>query len=1062
MFTAIFIAFAVLVSCQSPDEHLNDWEDSSSILKLTVNVQGLGTDIATRVSVDPEDGEEALSSLYLLFFEYSSDMSGAYVDYIEVTGTLSMNTQITLSIPVGSNINTTSAYNILAIGNIGNNNYITTTFNSWATSWSGYTEAYVREQATAYLNSSTSLNKNVISPSNLLMNGTTTKAANSGTVSVTLTRNMVRLDVVNTALRSDYDLVSATIWNAYPKSSISGDGVFDYSSGTRRIRTLYSIDNTSNTETDTDTGETYLKNIIGGLYTFENRVTSPAQGDAVTTCLIIGLRNRTTDVTGYYRVNVHPTSSSQNLRRNNVYRVTITAVAGSGASTEEEAYAGIKNELVYTINNWDLDDNGLIVADTNSIIAVPVKTAKFDAEGGTNSYTIVTLSNLTDPGTLQIKSQEYSTTGNEISASLTGNNLIVTASALSYMGEERSGIITITFAGLEASVNVFQSGSVGMYLSVALPDGWTGSFASSYGISSDWLTVKASGTWTAKLIGEGFTFGSSPYPATQVTQITSSDVSNDKFKVYTYSTNSSDTAKEAFVVISLDDDPVNYASVVILTQKPAGSIAVSPTQSSVQFDGMMNPVSSNATFDVTALDFDGNDLAWTYMMMPNTTNDDSDKFALSVTNNTFIVSATQQNDSGRDYAVTLRVFLAGDSSKYYDIPLLQTSNSITLSPNVITAAVDVAGGESDYVIVSSNSSTLTWTATVSTYSTTTGSVLTNHEAYIVDESGNEITSAQAVGSKFKVVFPKVYYPNRERGIEALVTINVTGSTLSETITVKQNPLTSQGVNAWVTASGYGTIGGTDGYFSAFRNAFTYDTRTYTSTGTALSSSFSFVNLNYADTYSPLGTAATWTTLNNWVDSDNGVLLITGDYGPSYTAVLTQLNTNSVFADAGFNFKNTTNSLGGSTAATGSILNTDSSVTGNRVYQYIMTYAPYAGSVTSTPLYFYTDTSRTEVSAWSDTSTPIIMVNNGTGNALLIIDPKNNTVFLGDGEIFGTTATQTGYSNRYYFMLNLQDYIYNAARYGSHFTDMLVDYASTSDACYVEAPWDSVWGVNAMQ
>ena len=73
---------------------------------------------------------------------------------------------------------------------------------------------------------------------------------------------------------------------------------------------------------------------------------------------------------------------------------------------------------------------------------------------------------------------------------------------------------------------------------------------------------------------------------------------------------------------------------------------------------------------------------------------------------------------------------------------------------------------------------------------------------------------------------------------------------------------------------------------------------------------------------------------------------------------------------------------------------------------------------------------------------------------LIIDPERNIVFFGETEHFNQYSPS---NNRDLFLQNIVKYMENATRYGSHFTDLLLDGGANAKP----APWDSYWGANAI-
>jgi hypothetical protein len=97
---------------------------------------------------------------------------------------------------------------------------------------------------------------------------------------------------------------------------------------------------------------------------------------------------------------------------------------------------------------------------------------------------------------------------------------------------------------------------------------------------------------------------------------------------------------------------------------------------------------------------------------------------------------------------------------------------------------------------------------------------------------------------------------------------------------------------------------------------------------------------------------------------------------------------------------------------------------------------------------------------TNTVSMIRPVNNPTRSSL-VVDPLNNLVYIGEGEMFGSGSIVTG--NQRIFLDNLMLYIGNAAKYGTHFTDLMLEPTWTLPAGVVvqPSPLDaSYWGANA--
>ena len=112
------------------------------------------------------------------------------------------------------------------------------------------------------------------------------------------------------------------------------------------------------------------------LYAYPNMVGVTKQNDDKTTCLLVAAYyNADGDWGGtppvdskltYYRVNIaRGSGSSQLLKRNNVYNVTINSAAGAGSETEDDALNAPDNKLNTSINDWEEDNDGSVITDPN-------------------------------------------------------------------------------------------------------------------------------------------------------------------------------------------------------------------------------------------------------------------------------------------------------------------------------------------------------------------------------------------------------------------------------------------------------------------------------------------------------------------------------------------------------------------------------------------------------------------------------------------------------------------------------------------------------------------------
>jgi hypothetical protein len=1010
-----------------------------------------GKNISTYATVAPETGEETVKSLYLLFFQPSNNNTGTFIEAIEVTGTLSMNTTISITIPAGSALSTSGAYNVLAVANLTENKYLDgTNINAWLAQLAGKTEKQVMEQSIAR---NIVIPNGKIAPDELLMQGHTSKAANTGNISLVLTRNLVRFDVSNNQ-KQTHDLVSTSIWNAYPQSSIFGKGLLDYSSAVARLKRFYGIDDNK------DAGGLY-PDIKGGLYAFENEVVAPADNDKLTTCLIIGLRDHTTTNITYYRVNIRPQSSAQVLKRNNVYRVTITDVFGPGAKTEDEAYSGIGTQLGYTINYWDLDDNGLIVQDGVNILAIPTKTIRIGAEGGDFTYSIYTFSASGTPAApLQIKSQTWNPQTNDIQASLIGNTLLVKAQKMATGSPDRNGVIILSYAGLEASISVLQSSSVSTYLEALLPGGAIPPFGASPGIYSGEIEIRASGAWTAELFGDdGFSFGSNTDPLVRKIvydpgNTISDEIRADKyFKIWTYTLNNISRQRKAFIVVSLDSDPVNYVRVITLTQNPQGGVNVTPNPVNFSVTDYSTPQTASVAAATTA-----GETGWTATLSGT----NADKFNLSRLEGdgvssgqtSFDVSTVEQNLSGAPYTATIRVALKKEPQTYQDITVTQQPVHFTVSQT--TFPVMSHKGDSTPSISIDSDPAFHWSATVSMSSATAtdGRVLMNHEAYLTDENGARITGIQSVTTPFRVKLPKVYWPNREiQDIEATVTLTLHDANravipLTQILSVSQNSLDSvKAVAANMRISASPAYGPTD-YGALLCTGFELNYKKTLTKYFQVQNGLPNEKTTYLHAFAidVTNNVSHWKPINRYIcDTNNeGVTVLSMEVGSGF---IDNLNLSGTTLDS-LGYKMVVSDLDGNVQERG-ILNIASKST--RIYQLLVTEGKNSVPETTT---FYKDVFASEATNLPATAVSIIRRNNNNTNTILSIDPTTRVIYIGDLQAVGTDIGWT--TDRQKFLDNLTLYIVNTARYGSHFSDMFIDNSS------VPSPWDNVWKDNCKE
>jgi hypothetical protein len=1107
IFALTGISMMLLGSCSQEWGGGNDPVRDDNTLALTVTVDDKGGSVnasQTRVEALPE--EKTISSLYLLFFRPEGN-SAWFEDYIEVTDIKAIGAEHIIDMS-GTQLNLTAPYNILAIANIkgvdGARYLNNMSVESWMQQWAGKSEQEVIEAAQAWTTNAP------VNPKVLLMSGSAKKAANQFKVDLTLVRNQIRFDVVNNA--DGYDLVSVAIYNAYPVSKIWNDGssrgALDYTDGISRIESYYGYSDRELTDRFDDEELYGTQEIRGYFYVFENQVAMPANNDKLTTCLVVGLQRQYSTTPQYYRVNIAPEDNAQMLYRNHAYILTINSVLEDGKLSAIEALDNPEApQLNYVINQWDVNEVGVSDQDGSSMLASPYKTVNIDLFSGeiagrkqrglpVREFDITTVSSrpaseitpLAIIGTPIFRLNASETPYEGIQVRLEGNTLVFTRIDTApkepeegklQSGDKITGSITLGYAGLRITIDVVQTDLVTDFLNIYLPEGGIPRFAPFANIESGTIRVEASGDWSARILSEttGFAFAHD-----NTLDITSWPVSDHEFKVKTISNNpDSQNAREAFVVVTLDKDPLNFSRVVRLTQQQKAEIAITPNQT-VTFDGTFDGTSGNLaaipnntidTFTVLPGNIDEGGTTvqndWTFIIeAPDPNNADVWKTvyieegrqnipegvqdaslnwfkvtavhdpALNVPN-TFTVDVLGKNTTGANRRARIVTYLksAGLTGAKAAINIVQNTSSISLSPNTVPA-VPKTGGETAEVGIQADG-TLRWKVESVTVNYGSGNKppvkhpieVLSGTTQIATIDGNTVNipgGEFGVSDKFRVKFPKIYYPNRDIPISVTVKVGIVGSSLTSTMVFTQTALTSSSFYpAAPQTGGYGNIHG-GSYNRYMRDGIR-------GMGTVTAAVNVNTNFYYTTTYG-MNMAEPWPITNNFLATRDGLAMIVSDYD-GVNEVGAMNNTNSPLRKAGYTLQDNDGTL--------AAFNTN--VSGTKVYQLLV--AGQGGlPMISTTANLYEDGISTQAADYPDGAVPII-VQAGTTRAFMVIDPDNRLIYLGESQFFDTVEGVP-------FAQNLMVYIKNAAIYGSHFTELMSD-----DENAPAAPWDATyWGANA--
>ena len=986
---------------------------------LTMNIKAPWTPINTYAPVITAEGENDIYSLHMVFFEQTSTGNGAYMGFysldIDENDPLNMEVPVTIDF-AGTPLSESEAYNICLVANL--DYYLSTSdFDQWKTDIQGLTENELIASTRAYVTGESNQNVYTTGHENpLLMSGTAFKDAGDATIDVLLERTVARFDIVNEA-KTKYDLKSASIWNGFPYSSI-WDGGTDYSSASARIERYYGI-------TSSVDGSGYYKNIEGGLYSFENQVAKPGANDKMTTCLIIGLADRTTSKTLYYRINVASPDNGQQLKRNNSYIVTIREIIGKGYNTEREAYEGGGEGLLnVVINYWNLDNDGMIKYDGENVLAVPMKRINIPRAGDEREYSIFTLGS----GSLNI-SRNTLPTG--ITAKLTGNMLTVNATAMGDAETARNGEIDLTFGNLTATVIVYQGGEVGQYLTVSpteLP-----SFQAYNATQSSKVTVSSSGSWKAKIYNPGFSFayGSS------VTEI-SSATHPDGFTVSTTGANDDNITRFGFAIVTLDENP-DVSRTIILKQLAQSSISLSPEQDYIRFNPDGSLISgSNNVFAVNPGDDGAATInGWGVVLGDNANFSIIENHSTtSLSGNNFTVIAKGSNLGSATYNTTVKVYLLANPAISKTMPVTQGAYNFSVSQTAFEA-IPASGGSTPAITVNAPAG-MTWSATVTT-------TTSDHKAYLTTSASSSPVyqlSGRSLSESLYVSFPAQKNPNVTP--VATVTVTLDGTSLSVTFNVTQSNLVPRGLQVQSTGTSYGTAIYTHSgykfmseYWANMRNWRNFGKEEASVVKTAGGIAFTSGKTPLAGTtiYHSNQTACSSTymsQIHSWMKRDHRnfmTIMVSHDHAAQQQMLRY------------FSSQFTVKATGIATSTRKSLTQTPGAYRQNKIWEYLTETGPFCNGTPvnlSSTSFYNGDACNGVLTSWPSTTIPIMVNPTNSSQVILAIDPVHKLLIFGDEEIFSNRNSAsnksvfTEGSDNWKFLNNLIAFVVNSSQYGDAF------------------------------
>ncbi|MDR0962480.1 MAG: hypothetical protein LBM62_08000 [Mediterranea sp.] len=1007
------------VGCTSSNED-NGMYSKDNSLRLNYTTEGITNGEATTRAnlneVKAESGESTVNDLRLFFFEPTSDGSGLFVESYEVTDPDALGeppfTAISLDFGQDSKIFKANAYVVLIVAN---NRELTNKVDNPDANFVGKSETDVVTSSRLSINGSADDESPQYNGSPLQiipMSQRIVKNAGDETLDVKLSRLVSRIDVANSD--KNYAVMSAAIWNAAKSTSIWDNTTLSDVEHTTRY---YGI------EVPADKQFT-PKPIMGGLYAFSNFVEKPAIDDAVTTCLILGMQPCTdsdgdgtpetlTGTISYYRVNL-VNNGMQYIKSNKAYGINVTRVRGKGSDKEKDALTQAETLLDTDVNNWVYDDNGSVLTDDNgNVLAVGSTRVSLPPEGGDYSVRLFTLGDQT----LRISTSRLPV---GIDVTLVNSVLNIHAEPIG-TGDEISGFVEIEYGTLKATIAIVQSANITQYIKVTPNERQI--FGSTKGEQSTRFSVASSGPWTATIYNDGFTFTNNQ------AVFKSQGVNMDQFYVFTYRDNTEVLPKSSFIEIALDDYP-EMSVVLILTQRGAGGVTLTPALDAIAFDafGNLDVPNFDGIFHITtdaSSDFPNWNIVKTGASAADFTVDNESG---TPSENVFTVS-TGNNTSAGPREATVRVQLDGKPGVGKDIRVTQAAHTVSLNPSTIETSVPANGGSTVPILVTSSDS---W------------------EASITCENGTATLdkTTGASGESFVVTFDKNSTPLVIP--TATITVKVAGTAVQTTMTVKQAQLNPRTINARQHFAGYSSQLGTNAYGANM--IYNYLTNTsyfgssgtvYTTAGISVSNAGSldaptfgandgiyWENVPYDQNYINEGIA--------WKKSDSRNLLIvilTNTYGTYADEML------NAVSSGGYSYNPTYMNIGSTCSPVSA---KEYSVTNNNRGEKLWSYVTKDGPFTNGTEIDLSQVSYRQnewygygsqgLNAWPTTMIPLVMYN---GKCTVGIDPTNNIVVL-SAQLFNTGY---GNYNKYsddspagLFLKNMLAFMVNAAQYGSDFTD----------------------------
>ena len=390
--------------------------------------------------------------------------------------------------------------------------------------------------------------------------------------------------------------------------------------------------------------------------------------------------------------------------------------------------------------------------------------------------------------------------------------------------------------------------------------------------------------------------------------------------------------------------------------------------------------------------------------------------------------------------------------------------------------VPVVGGESGLIeltgVPEALESRLSMKVSLATLSGVSldGRKLVRHEGVLVDENGDAFDQSKSypVTQRFRVKFPKLYYPNREiSGIAGIVTVTLSDGT-TKACSIGQTPLTPKAMTTWNFSTGgsvgWGNVVGGDDW-NPYLKYLLESIPEWSGEGVGNSNNYLTVipnRINYVHVTLNFDNNApadfTWGRVNDWRASHPDGLTVLTAHNDGGVPLL-NLATSPLNSDPDGNAypESYPGAIYGNINPSGDQHWIRSASAGTKVYRYLMQHAVNKLETSDLQIKgFYSDANNlSSIPVAGLPSSAVPMLHHPNGRSTLIIDPERHLVFFGETEHFQNDRLD---SNRGTFLENVVKYMEIATKYGSHFTDLLIE--SGLDA--QPAPWDSYWGANAIE